>query len=151
MKDKQSKSRAPNTVYIRTVSSQVNLCQNLLFLHQLTHNAIWEHIVHWIMYKSNTWKFQAQTWGELVVNRNCFWHSEQFLNTTCSSHVLQKKSFWQRFTCSYSYVVILLCYIVWGRNKVYCAMCMLLCPNGPYTSLNRFSKVKKSGAKSLQS
>ena len=26
-----------------------------------------------------------------VVYRNCFWHSEQFLYTTCSSHVLQKE------------------------------------------------------------
>ena len=42
-------------------------------------------------YKFNTWKFQAQTWGEPVVYRNCFWHSEQFLYTTCSPHVLQKE------------------------------------------------------------
>ena len=35
-------------------------------------------------YKFNTWKFQAQTWGEHVVYRNCFWHSEQFLYTTYS-------------------------------------------------------------------
>ena len=42
-------------------------------------------------YKFNTWKFQAQTWGEHVVYRNCFWHSEQFLYTTCSPHVLQKE------------------------------------------------------------
>ena len=39
----------------------------------------------------NTWKFQAQTWGEHLVYRNCFWHSEQFLYTTCSPHVLQKE------------------------------------------------------------
>ena len=42
-------------------------------------------------YKFNTWKFQAQTWGEHVVYRNCFWNSEQFLYTTCSPHVLQKE------------------------------------------------------------
>ena len=42
-------------------------------------------------YKFNTWKFQAQTWGEHVVYRNWFWHSEQFLHTTCSPHVLQKE------------------------------------------------------------
>ena len=42
-------------------------------------------------YKFNTWKFQAQTWGEHVVYINCLWHSEQFLYTTCSSHVLQKE------------------------------------------------------------
>ena len=28
--------------------------------------------------------------GEHVVYRNCFWHSEQFMYTTCSPHVLQK-------------------------------------------------------------
>ena len=42
-------------------------------------------------YKFNTWKFQAQTWEEHVVYRNCFCHSEQFLYTTCSPHVLQKE------------------------------------------------------------
>ena len=35
--------------------------------------------------------------------RNCFWHPEKFLYTTCSQHVLsmfcKKKSVWQRFTC----------------------------------------------------
>ena len=36
-------------------------------------------------FKFNTWKVQAQAWGEHVVYRNCFWHSEQFLYTTCSS------------------------------------------------------------------
>ena len=44
-----------------------------------------------LSYKFNRWKFQAQTWGEHVVYRNCFWHSEQFLYTTCSPHVLQKE------------------------------------------------------------
>ena len=42
-------------------------------------------------YRFNTWKFQAQTWIEHVVYRNCFWHSEQFLYKTCSPHVLQKE------------------------------------------------------------
>ena len=42
-------------------------------------------------YKFNTWKFQAQTWGEHVAYRNCFWHSEQFLYTTCSPHVKKKE------------------------------------------------------------
>ena len=51
----------------------------------------------------NTWKFQAQSWGEHVVYRNCCWYSEQFLYTTCSPHVLQKKSFWQRFTCNINF------------------------------------------------
>ena len=67
---------------------QVNLCQKLLFLHELTHNMTTDCSLN---YKFNTWKFQAQTWGEHVVYRNCFWHSEQFLYTTCSPHVLQKE------------------------------------------------------------
>ena len=58
------------------------------FLHQLTHNMKADCSLN---YKFNTWKFQAQTWGEHVVCRNCFWHSEQFLNTACSPHVLQKE------------------------------------------------------------
>ena len=62
----------------RTV--QVNLCQKLLFLHQLTHNMTTDCSLN---YKFNTWKFQAQTCGEHVVRRNCFRHSEQFLYTTC--------------------------------------------------------------------
>ena len=66
----------------------VNLCQKLLFLHQLTNNMTTDWSLN---YKFNTWKFQAQTWGEHVVYRIFFWHSEQFLYTTCSPHVLQKE------------------------------------------------------------
>ena len=51
----------------------------------------WKTKVNNANYKFNTWKFQAQTWGEHVVYRNCFWHSEQFLYTTSSPHVLQKE------------------------------------------------------------
>ena len=79
---------------------QVNLCQKLLFLHQLTHNMTTDCSLN---YKFNTWKFQAQTWGEHVVYRNCFWHSEQFLYTTCSPHVLQKE---ELLTKIYLYRVI---------------------------------------------
>ena len=50
---------------------------------------IWRQIVDWIT--SSIWEFQAQTWGHHVVYRNCFWHSEQFLYTTRSPHVLQKE------------------------------------------------------------
>jgi hypothetical protein len=67
---------------------QLHLCQKLLFLHQLTHN--WTSDCS-LNYKFNTWKFQAQTWGIHVVYKNCFWHSKQFLYTTCSPHVLQKE------------------------------------------------------------
>jgi hypothetical protein len=72
-------------VWLYTV--QVNLCQKLLFLHQITYNMTTDCSLN---YKFSTWTFQAQTWGEHVVYRNCFWHSEQFLYTTCSPHVLQK-------------------------------------------------------------
>ena len=67
---------------------QVNLCQRVLFLHQLTHNMTTDCSLN---YKFNTWKFQAQTWGEHVLYIYCFWHSERFLYTTCSPHLLQKE------------------------------------------------------------
>ena len=67
---------------------QVNLCQKLSLLHQLTHNMTTDFSLN---YKFNTWNFQAQAWGEHVVYRICFWHSEQFLYPTCSPHVLQKE------------------------------------------------------------
>ena len=67
---------------VTVVSSvKVNLCQKLLFLHQLTHNMTTDCSLN---YKFNTWKFQAQTWGEHIVYRNCFWHSEQI----CTQYVL---------------------------------------------------------------
>ena len=34
--------------------------------------------------------------------KNCFWHSEQFLHTTCSPHVLQKEELLTKFTCTVS-------------------------------------------------
>merc|ERR1712051_697397 len=58
------KALAPNSKPL-----QVNLCQMLLFLHQLTHNMTTDCSLN---YKFNTWKFQAQIWGEHVVYRNCF-------------------------------------------------------------------------------
>ena len=84
---------------------QVNLCQKLLFLHQLTHNMTTDCSLNY--YKFNTWKFQAQTWGEHVVYRNCFWHSEQFLYTTCSPHVLQKEELLTKI------------YLYLGSNSIY--------------------------------
>ena len=67
---------------------KVNLFQKHLFLHQLTYNMTTDCSLN---YKFFTWKFQAQTWGEHVVYRNCFRHSNQFLYTTCSPHILQKE------------------------------------------------------------
>ena len=50
---------------------QVNLCQKLLLLHQLTHNMTTDCSLN---YKSNTWKFQAQTWemSETISVHNMF-------------------------------------------------------------------------------
>ena len=78
------------TYHNKILKLQVNICEKLLFLHQLIHNMTTDCSLN---YKFNTWKLQAQTWacGEHVVYRNCFWHSEQFLYTTCSPHVLQKE------------------------------------------------------------
>ena len=45
--------------------------------------------------------FQAQTWGELVVYRNFFGHSEKFLYTTCSPHVLQKEELLTKIYLNY--------------------------------------------------
>ena len=67
---------------------QLNLCQKLLFWHQLTHNKTTDCSLN---YNFNKWKFQAQTWGVHVVYRNCFRHSEEILYTTCSPHVLKKE------------------------------------------------------------
>ena len=60
---------------------QVNLCHKFLFLHHLTQNMTIDCSSN---YKFNTRKFRSQTWGEHIVCRNCFWHSEQFLYTTYS-------------------------------------------------------------------
>jgi hypothetical protein len=89
--------RIPHT-YLRQISVKMTwyVCQQstgkslseALSLHQLTHNMTTDCSLN---YKFDTWKFQAQTWGEHVVNRNCFRHSEQILYTTCSPHVLQKE------------------------------------------------------------
>ena len=93
-----------NTRSLLSSEVQVNLCQKLLFLHQLSHNMTTHCSLN---YKFNTWKFQAQTWGEHVGYWNCFWHSEQFLY---AQHVLpmfsKKKSFWQRFTCTEAYAPV---------------------------------------------
>ena len=52
---------------------QINLCQKLLFLHQLTHNMTTDCS---LIYQFSTWKFQAQNmgrkWWEHVVYTNCF-------------------------------------------------------------------------------
>ena len=56
------------------------------------------------LFIGNTWKFQAQTRGEHVEYRNCFWHLEQFLYTTCFPHVLQKE---ELLTKIYLYIYVI--------------------------------------------
>ena len=48
---------------------QVNLCQKLLFLHQLTHNMTTDCSLN---YKFNTWKFQAQNMGRTCCVQKLF-------------------------------------------------------------------------------
>ena len=78
---------------------QVNLCQKLLFLHQLTHNMTTDFSLN---YKFNTWKFLAQNMG-----RTCCVQKLFLKFRTISVHSMfypkfcKKKSFWQRFTCMY--------------------------------------------------
>ena len=71
---------------------QVNLCQKLLFLHQLTHNMTTDCALN---YKLITWKFLAQNMG-----RTCCVQTLFLTFRTISVHNMfsKKKSFWQKFT-----------------------------------------------------
>ena len=89
----------------------VNLCLKLLFLHQLTHNMTTDCS---LKYKFNTWKFQAQTWGDHVVYRNCFWHSEQFLYTNVLPIFCKKKSFLRKI-----YVPVSVCKYIFKKDFQY--------------------------------
>ena len=64
---------------------QVNLCQNHLFLHQLTHNMTTDWITSLVHENS-----KLRTCWEHVVYINCseYQNKNQFLYTTCSQHVL---------------------------------------------------------------
>ena len=68
----------------RQTDTGKSLSEALIFAHNMMTDCS-------LNYKLNTWKFQAQNWGEHVVYRNSFWHSEQFLYKTCSPHVLHKE------------------------------------------------------------
>ena len=64
---------------------QVNLCQMHLFWHQLTHIVTKDCLLN---YKFSTWKLHAQNMGRTCCVHKLFlflfWHSEQFMYTTCS-------------------------------------------------------------------
>ena len=59
--------------YINHAKVQVNLCQKLLFLHQLTHNMT---TCCSLNYKFNTWKFQAQNMARTCCVHKLFWMSK---------------------------------------------------------------------------
>ena len=81
-----------------THALQVNLCQKLLFLHQLTHNTTVDCSLN---YKFNT--FWLLISGDNVLcTEIVLWHSEQFLYTTCSPYVVQKE---ELLTKIYLYVL----------------------------------------------
>ena len=72
---------------------QVNICQKLLFLHQLTHNMMTDCSL--LMKTVSSEYLQNMLCAQIVVFV-LFWHSEQFWYTKCSADVA---SFWKRFTC----------------------------------------------------
>ena len=60
---------------------KVNLFQKCLFLHQLIHNMTKDCS---LIYHFSTWKLQAQNMLCTQIVFVLFWHSEQFMYTTCS-------------------------------------------------------------------
>ena len=69
----QQSSQVTGSSITGSFDVQVNLCQKLLFLHQLTHNMTTDCSLN---YKFNTWKFQAQNMGhtgyiEVVMQGKC--------------------------------------------------------------------------------
>ena len=75
-------------------TEQVNLCQKLLFLHQLTHNMTTDCSLFMKIVSSEY--LQNMLCTQIVVFV-LFWHSQQFWYTICSADVA---SFWKRFTCT---------------------------------------------------
>ena len=72
----------------KNLQIQVNLCQKLLFLHQLTHNMTTDCALN---YQFSTLKFQAQnmsrTYQEHGVYKNCSECQKQFLYSICSPQI----------------------------------------------------------------
>ena len=87
------KKRPQFSIFNTSQSVQVNVCQKLLFLHQLTHNMTTDCSLFMKIVSSEY--LQNMLCTQIVVFV-LFWHSEQFWYTTCSADVA---SFWKRFTC----------------------------------------------------
>ena len=79
-----------------TATVQVNLCQKLLFLYQLTHNMTTDCSLN---YKLNTWKFQAQTWGEHVGNPTCCVQKLLWMSETISVHNMFSPGLSLEYSC----------------------------------------------------
>ena len=75
---------------------QVNICQKLLFLYQLTHNMMTDCS---LFIKIVTSEYLQNMLCTQLVVFGLFGYSEQFWCTTCSADVV---SFWKRFTCTNS-------------------------------------------------
>ena len=110
--DKSIKKRLPENRW----PVQVNLFQKPSFLHKLTHN----------MTRDCSLSSPKNTSSQQLVYKNCFflflfWHSKQYLYTTCCQLVFflefneqslvilwvnwwKNEGFWKRFTCKKFYV-----------------------------------------------
>ena len=79
---------------------QVNLCQKLFFLHQLTHTMTTDCSLN---YKFNTWKFLAQNMGRTCCVQKLFL---TFRTISVHNMLSKKKSFWQRFNCKKDIILV---------------------------------------------
>ena len=91
-------------------------------------------------------KYQLRTSGEHVVYKNCFlflfWHSKQFLYTTCSPDVLSLY-----FLCKFSEQSVVILWVSRGENKSFwqlftCTMCCHL--TGLWTYWNRLKHIQSN-------
>ena len=74
----------------RFITLQVNLCQKLLFLHQLTHNITRDCLLN----------YKFSSWGEHVVYNFFLTFRTISIHNMFSPCPAKKKSFWKRFTCT---------------------------------------------------
>ena len=93
-----SKTRSIQIGRTLDTTLQVNLCQKLLFLYELTHNMTTDWI-HWI-----TNSIHENSKLKPKENMLCTEIVSDIQNNFCTQHVLpmffKKKSFWQRFACT---------------------------------------------------
>ena len=76
----------PDTI-LESNMIQVNLCQKLLFLHQLTNNMMTDCLLN---YKFNTWKIPSSEHGENILCTEIVFNIQ---NHICTQHILPM--FWK--------------------------------------------------------